>query len=363
MIKVTATNEGGQTTNRILGVKVLSLAELTQGKASFSISPNEQWQKEVTATITSEYTLGANEELRYRIGTTGNFIPYTGPFKVTENTSLYGIFYNTETEEIGYAFTLSDINVIDKEAPSVTVTESTKESKTITVNVNATDSKIGMPTSPTYTYYITTDNTNYGSPAATDVSTNSYEFTGLTPNTTYYIKVTSKDKADNIGEGLATIKTETLILDSISMSGLTKTEYNVGESLDLSGVVVTATYTNGETENVTANVTFTPENGTVLTTAGDITLQASYQSKTCQNTITVKRAIGEIVPVGISDITGTHYTYNTDTNHGFSIELLWDNNTGWASTVCYNKAASCVLDLGSAHQITRFRLWRRFSRK
>ena len=80
IIQVVATNEGGQTATRLLRAKTLSLAELTQGKANFSISPDTAWQKEVTATITSTYTLGTNEEIRYRIGETGEFTPYTAPY-------------------------------------------------------------------------------------------------------------------------------------------------------------------------------------------------------------------------------------------------------------------------------------------
>lgn len=224
VIKVTATNEEGQTTIRTLKAKTLSLAELTGGKASFSISPDTKWQASTTATINSTYTLGANEELRYRIGSSGEFKKYTGPFEVRENTSLYGIFYNTVTSEVGYTFTLSDINIIDKEAPTVTVTESAKASKTITVNVSATDAKIGMPNSPTYTYYISADSSDYGSPVQPEITGNAVKFTGLQPNTTYYIKVVTEDRAENKGIGYATIKTEDFVyVSKINLSDTSKT--------------------------------------------------------------------------------------------------------------------------------------------
>ncbi len=44
----------------------------------------------------------------------------------------------------------------------------------------------------------------------------------------------------------------------------TKTKYTVGQALDLSGIVVTATYSDNTTEDITSQCTFTPAAGTVL---------------------------------------------------------------------------------------------------
>lgn len=56
----------------------------------------------------------------------------------------------------------------------------------------------------------------------------------------------------------------------------TKTSYTAGEALDLTGIVVTATYANGTTQTVTSGCTFSPANGATLSTAGTQTITATY---------------------------------------------------------------------------------------
>ena len=44
----------------------------------------------------------------------------------------------------------------------------------------------------------------------------------------------------------------------------TKTTYNAGENIDLTGIVVTATFSDGSTKEVTSECTFSPASGTVI---------------------------------------------------------------------------------------------------
>ena len=69
----------------------------------------------------------------------------------------------------------------------------------------------------------------------------------------------------------------------------TKTSYTDGESLDLTGMVVTGNLSNGETVDVTADCTTTPVDGAVLTTdpSGEISVVVSYFELTDTFTITV----------------------------------------------------------------------------
>lgn len=55
----------------------------------------------------------------------------------------------------------------------------------------------------------------------------------------------------------------------------TKTRYVVGEQLDLTGIIVTAIYKNGQQVNVTNDCTFSPANGATLASA-DKTIVASW---------------------------------------------------------------------------------------
>lgn len=66
------------------------------------------------------------------------------------------------------------------------------------------------------------------------------------------------------------------VLESISVtSPPAKTEYTVGEKLDLSGIVVTAYYSNGDTAEIT-NYTAAPPAGSDLTAEGSMTITVSY---------------------------------------------------------------------------------------
>ena len=69
----------------------------------------------------------------------------------------------------------------------------------------------------------------------------------------------------------------------------TKTAYADGESLDLTGMVVTGNLSNGETIDVTADCTTTPVDGAVLTTdpSGEISVVVSYFELTDTFTVTV----------------------------------------------------------------------------
>lgn len=57
----------------------------------------------------------------------------------------------------------------------------------------------------------------------------------------------------------------------------TKTQYNSGDELDLTGIVVTATYNNGTTAVVTSSCTFDPDDGDTLT-GNNKSVTVSYES-------------------------------------------------------------------------------------
>ena len=81
-------------------------------------------------------------------------------------------------------------------------------------------------------------------------------------------------------------------LSSIAVtSAPTKTSYYEGEFLDLTGIVVTATYSNGDTLNVTSSCAFSPANGATLTSANtsvSITYAEAGVTKTTSQAIAVK---------------------------------------------------------------------------
>ena len=107
-------------------------------------------------------------------------------------------------------------DIEDTVPPTVDVTSGGNTSNSVAVNVEANDNESGMADSVTYTYYIKQssqgdENYQVGS-GATDISQNTYTFTGLTQGTSYDVKVEVKaDKAGNIGTGTLTNQTTTSI--------------------------------------------------------------------------------------------------------------------------------------------------------
>jgi len=83
------------------------------------------------------------------------------------------------------------------------------------------------------------------------------------------------------------------ILDNIAVTTApTKVEYQEGESLDLSGMVVTATYDDESTKDVTAKCVTVPEAGTILSdeTSVEISYTEGEVTKTASVTISVAPA-------------------------------------------------------------------------
>ena len=106
----------------------------------------------------------------------------------------------------------TSIDVLDKLGPTVTVTQESKNTNSIQVNASSSDAEWGMPDSITYNYYIkkTADGNYPQNPTHTGTET-SYTFTGLIQNTSYDVKVTTSDKAGNLGSGQVTnITTDTV---------------------------------------------------------------------------------------------------------------------------------------------------------
>lgn len=85
--------------------------------------------------------------------------------------------------------------------------------------------------------------------------------------------------------------TVTRVLSSIGVSAPTKTTYYKGDALNLSGAVVIATFNSGRTEVVTSSATFSPANGSILSSFGTQTITATYTensvSKTASTSVTV----------------------------------------------------------------------------
>jgi len=100
----------------------------------------------------------------------------------------------------------------------------------------------------------------------------------------------------------------------------TKTTYVSGEKLDLTGLVLTVTYSDDSTEDITAGYTASPANNSAVVTA-NTQVTITYQEKTTTQAITVNQAtpvitaddvnieVGEIAQLGASSTPTATITY------------------------------------------------------
>ena len=111
----------------------------------------------------------------------------------------------------------------------------------------------------------------------------------------------------------------------------TKTTYNAGENIDLTGIVVTATFSDGSTQDVTSKCTFSPASGTVIyENTAKITVNWTWEDTiaySAKQPITVKRVL-----TGISITTAPT---KTDYVKGESLDL-----SGMVVTATFNSGAS-----------------------
>ena len=126
----------------------------------------------------------------------------------------------------------------------------------------------------------------------------------------------------------------------------TKTAYKAGESLDLTGMVVTATYSDATSVDVTNRCTTSPASGDVLTTS-DTTITVSYTEGSLTKTATQAIAVKEVASIAITN-PPTQTTYNAgDALDLTGIEVTatyTDGSTADVTSLCtYNPLDGAIL--------------------
>lgn len=105
------------------------------------------------------------------------------------------------------------------------------------------------------------------------------------------INIVWVDEAGTRHETTQSIKVS-LVLVGISITvNPTKTKYEKGDRLNLSGIKVVATYEGGMTRDVTSQCGFSPATNSLLNTYGDITITASYALNGKTKTATTKVSV------------------------------------------------------------------------
>lgn len=235
----------------ILGVATFGTAGNVTALYLQSSTTGTTWTTRATTTNKSgtitfdSMTIPANSYLRFGIAltasTTNSGIAFTG-MKVYEQASVVTLSSIAVTTSNHRTFAVGDTFVKE------TITATYSDASTADVTNSATFSGYNMSSAGSQTVNV------------------SYTEGGTTKTTSYSI----------------TVK----VLSSIAVTTApTKTVYDEGESFDATGMVVTATFSDSSTENVTSSCTFTPNPLTFGTTA----VTVSYGGKTTTQAVTVNK--------------------------------------------------------------------------
>ena len=216
---------------------------------------------------------------------------YVGDTLNTAGLSLKVTYNNGTVKTITSGFTCTPTALSTAGAQTVTVNYGGKTA-TFTVNVqDVTLSGIAVASKPSKVNYFvgdTLDTTGLKLTATYNNGTTQTITSGFTCTPTALSTAGAQTITVNYGGKTATF---TVNVQDVTLSGIaiasnpTKTSYYVGDTLDTTGLKLTATYSNGTTQTITSGFTCTP---TALSTAGAQTVTVNYGGKTATFTVSVE---------------------------------------------------------------------------
>ena len=209
----------------------------------------------------------------------------------TTGLALTATYSDGSTATVTEGFTVSGFSSTTAGTKTVTVTYEGKTA-TFTVTVNTpTVTGISVKTQPAKTEYWVGESLNTTgltltatySDGSTKTITEGFTVSGFSSTTdgTKTVTVTYEGKTATF---TVTVNTPTVTGISVKTQPA-KTEYWVGESLNTTGLTLTATYSDGSTKTITEGFTVS---GFSSTTAGTKTVTVTYEGKTATFTVQVK---------------------------------------------------------------------------
>ena len=210
------------------------------------------------------------------------------------------------------------------------------------ISGNATDGYVFYPNGST-TVWLYCTNTNNGVRVGTNdnssfiIDDNGYlvhkatsRYLSLFSNSQWrcYTNTNNNPKAMEFYVKQGGSSTPTKTLSSITVTPPTKTTYTVGDTFDATGMVVTATYSDATTADVTASAT--TDFDTQVATAGNKTVTVSYEedgvTKTDTFSITVNAATGTST---VTFTPGTDKDATTVTKDGITVAMTTMDNDNY----------------------------------
>ena len=279
---------------------------------------------------------------------------FVGDTLNTSGLALTATYNNGTTQTISSGFTCSPTTLNTEGTQKVTVTYS---GKTTSFNVTVNPvmlSSIAVKSAPTKTSYFVGDTLNTSGLALTATYNNGTTKTitsGFTCNVTTLntagtqnVTVTYSGKTANFS---VTVTAVTLSTISVKTAP-TKTSYFVGETLDTTGLTLTATYNNGTTKTISSGFTCTP---TKLDTAGTQKITVSYGGKTTSFNVTVENVVLTSIVVKTNPTTVKYYVGDVLNTSGLTLTATYNNGT----TKTISSGFTCTptkLDTAGTQKIT-----------
>ncbi len=172
-------------------IEGIPVAEAPEGSVRFSVEP-ESWTKgPVRVTIIAD---SGNYDIEYSLNG-GTYNRYSSTIEISDNnTKISARLVNQGTAGEVEQYTVDNIDKLPPKSFSPNVTEETTTTIEVTANAIDDDETSVSGKSGIKEYYFSKDNGySYEGP----VTEGSYTFTGLTPSSSYQIKVKAVDYAEN----------------------------------------------------------------------------------------------------------------------------------------------------------------------
>ena len=255
---------------------------------------------------------------------------FVGDTLDTTGLKLTATYNNGTTQTITGGFTCTPTALTSAGAQTVTVSYGGKTA-TFAVNVqDVTLSSIAIASNPSKTSYFvgdTLDTTGLKLTATYNNGTTQTITGGFTCTPTALNTAGAQTVTVNYGGKTATF---TVNVQDVTLSGIaiasnpTKTSYYVGDTLDTTGLKLTATYNNGTTQTITSGFTCTP---TALSTAGVQTVTVNYGGKTATFTVNVQDVTLSGIAIASNPTKTSYYVGDTLDTTGLKLTATYNNGT------------------------------------
>ena len=256
-------------------------AKSNNGKtASCTVTVNPIQPTGIKATPETSTLYGLNSTVKL----SANVMPSNATNKAvtwsSRNTSVATVSSDGTVKAVGYGTTVITATTVNGLTSNCTINVKKEEVTSLTI-----------ATQPTKTNYYVGDTLNTAGltlKAAYNNGTTQTITSGFTCTPTALSTAGVQTVTVNYGGKTATfaVNVQDVTLSGIAIaSNPTKTSYFVGDTLDTTGLKLTATYNNGTTQTITGGFTCTP---TALTSAGVQTVTVNYGGKTATFTVSVE---------------------------------------------------------------------------